>query len=130
MRRCRSGLTLIELVLLAIVLLLIVGLLLKGIQRSRQNSARLHCMANLHKIGAAFQEHEQAFGFFPDAGGRDTEGRVLKANGSPEVSPKQTWGWAYQVLPYLGQQEAWANPDANAWDPLESTCRHASLSIL
>jgi prepilin-type processing-associated H-X9-DG protein len=114
MRPRRPGLTLIELVLLLVVLLLVVGLLFKGIQRSRENSARLHCMANLHKIGTAFQEHEQAVGFFPDAGGRDTEGRALKANGSPEIAPHQTWGWAYQILPYVGQQETWANSDANA----------------
>jgi prepilin-type processing-associated H-X9-DG protein len=114
MRPRRPGLTLIELVLLAIVLLLLAGLLFKGIQRSRESSARLHCMANLQKIGTAFHEHEQAFGFFPDAGGRWTEGRALKPDGSPETAPRQTWGWAYQILPYVGQQETWANPDSSA----------------
>jgi prepilin-type processing-associated H-X9-DG protein len=114
MRCRRPALTAIELVLLAVVFVILVGLLVKGIQRSRENSARLHCMANLQKIGEAFHEHEQTFGWFPDAGGSSTEGRALKVDGSPETAPKQTWGWAYQILPYIGRQETWANADANA----------------
>ena len=114
MRPRRPALTAIELVLLAVVLVILVGLLLKGVQRARESSAQVHCMANLKKIGDAFHEHEQLLGFFPDAGGRWTEGRALKPDGSPETAPNQTWGWAYQILPYLGQQETWANPDSNA----------------
>ena len=114
MRPRRPAITAIELVLLAVVFVILAGLLFKGIQRTRESSARLHCMANLKKIGDAFHEHEQAFGFYPDAGGRWTEGRALRQGGSPETAPNQTWGWAYQILPYLGKQDVWANPDSNA----------------
>jgi prepilin-type processing-associated H-X9-DG protein len=70
-------------------------------------------MANEKKIGDAFHEHEQALGFFADAGGRWDEGRAMRADGTPEKSPNQTWGWAYQILPYLGHADVWADPDAS-----------------
>jgi hypothetical protein len=34
--------------------------------------------------------------------------------GFPASKQNQTWGWAYQILPYLELQNRWKNPDADA----------------
>src|SRR5262249_45998165 len=36
--------------------------------------------------------------------------RVMK-NGQPADYQWQSWGWAYQILPYLEQQTLWAAPE-------------------
>jgi hypothetical protein len=54
MRSRRPAITAIELVLLAVVFMILVGLLLKGIQRTRESSARLSLASRSCTHDAAF----------------------------------------------------------------------------
>src|SRR5262249_45198564 len=38
----------------------------------------------------------------------------------PEVAPKQTWGWAYQILPYIEQDNLWMTPQTLAGQSFRS----------
>jgi prepilin-type processing-associated H-X9-DG protein len=39
------------------------------------------------------------------------KGRSKSADGSPLIAPKQDWGWAYQILPYIEQDIVWRMPN-------------------
>jgi prepilin-type N-terminal cleavage/methylation domain-containing protein len=113
MRVRRSGFTLLELLIVLTILAVLIALIVVGVQRVRESANRAVCANNIAQIGFGFKQHESFLGVFPDGGGHWTEGRAMCSDGSPAVTPNQTWGWAYQLLPYIGQQNLWAVSDSN-----------------
>ena len=114
-RGCRraAGFTLLELLVVIAIIGTLLGLLLPAVQRVREAAARMQCQNNLKQIGLAFQMHEENYRLLPDGGehwdpllfGRSWSG------GTPAIAPKQNWGWAYQILPFLEQDNLWRHPD-------------------
>jgi len=85
---------------------IIVALLLPAVQAAREAARRTQCINNLRNLGLAFQNHLAVNQAFPTGGDTFIHGRVMK-DGTPADFRKQTWGWAYQILPFLEQEVLW-----------------------
>jgi prepilin-type N-terminal cleavage/methylation domain-containing protein len=120
--RGRSGFTLIELLVVIAIVAVLIGLLLPAVQKVREAASRTQCTNNLKQIGLAFHTHSDALGCLPGGGYVHTSDRSFadSAGTKPEVAPKQTWGWAYQILPYIEQDNLWMTPQTFAGQSFRS----------
>jgi prepilin-type N-terminal cleavage/methylation domain-containing protein len=92
----RPAFTLIELLVVIAIIGVLIGLLVPAVQKVREAAARIQCQNNLHQVGLALHNYESSYGHFPTAG---AEGGAFGVTGVGF----ETMGWAYQILPYIEQ---------------------------
>jgi prepilin-type N-terminal cleavage/methylation domain-containing protein len=109
-RRSRLGFTLIELLVVIAIIAILIGLLLPAVQSVREAASRTQCANNLKQMGLAVLMHHDSYEAFPSGGNQFGANRVMN-NGSPAIYTTQSWGWAYQLLPYLEQNPLWSDPN-------------------
>ena len=101
----RSGFTLIELLVSIAIMAVLTAMLLPAVQNARQSARATQCRSNLAQLGEAFHAYHLTHGALP-AGSVDSQ--------SPAVAgpDRFVWGWAVQLLPYLGEQNQSAGLNA------------------
>jgi prepilin-type N-terminal cleavage/methylation domain-containing protein len=110
----RKGFTLIELLVVIAIIGILIGFLLPAVQKVRESANRVTCKNNLKQIGLAFMSHHDVYGVFPSAGLKWTDGNDRTwVNGGPGVGTPagydlQAWGWGYQILPFIEQNNLWS----------------------
>ena len=57
-------------------------------------------------MGLAFHNHQDTFRYFPSGGLGPGEPRTFTGNAPADYS-KQAWGWCYQILPFVEQDNLW-----------------------
>jgi prepilin-type N-terminal cleavage/methylation domain-containing protein len=114
--RRRRGFTLIELLVVIAIIAILIALLVPAVQKVREAANVTTCKNQLKQIGLAFQNHHDAFKVFPSGGTSWRDFSRVMLNGAPADYTKQHWGWAYQILPYIEQENLWAlnTPDETA----------------
>lgn len=113
MRR-RAAFTLVELLVVIAIIGILVALLLPAIQAARESARRAHCINNVKQTSLAVSLHHDALKMFPNDGEHYSSGRKMQGS-KPAIGQQQTWGWMYQMLPYIEERAAWSDPSsANA----------------
>jgi prepilin-type N-terminal cleavage/methylation domain-containing protein len=106
----RHGFTLIELLVVIAIIAILIALLVPAVQKVREAANVATCKNQLKQIGLAWQNHHDTFKVFPSGGGYwgDSGTRTRAPGGGPADYNDQVWGWAYQILPFIEQQDLWA----------------------
>jgi prepilin-type N-terminal cleavage/methylation domain-containing protein len=100
-RRLRYAMTLIELLIVIGIIGILLQLTLPAIEASREAARGTTCANNLRQIGVAMMNHESALRHLPTGGwGWGWMGDPDRGTGE-----NQSGSWAYQLLPYMDQQD-------------------------
>jgi len=102
----RPAFTLVELLVVIAIIGILAMLLMGGAQRGVEAARRLKCRNNVYQLARAALRHEQQHGQFPTGGwGWDWVGDPDRG-----FNKRQPGGWAYNVLPFIEQENLWALP--------------------
>jgi prepilin-type N-terminal cleavage/methylation domain-containing protein len=118
---CRSrttrqrAFTLVELLVVMSIIAALIAILLPAIMKAREASNKTLCANNGRQLGAACWAHHVQHGYFPTAGTADYCGPyyglisvgTTTTAGSPNSGWRQDAGWAFQLLPYLDEENVW-----------------------
>jgi prepilin-type N-terminal cleavage/methylation domain-containing protein/prepilin-type processing-associated H-X9-DG protein len=122
-RRLRQhAFTLIELLVVIAIIAVLIGLLLPAVQKVREAANRISCANNLKQMALAVHNHHDTYSSMPTAGEANNYNwnRTL-VGGSPATGAGQSWGWAYQILPFMEQANVWRYVEPNSTDATQST---------
>jgi prepilin-type N-terminal cleavage/methylation domain-containing protein len=110
-RSLRGAFTLIELLVVIAIIAILIALLVPAVQKVREAANTAQCKNNLKQIGLAWMNHHDTYNVFPSGGTVWTDVARLWTGTSAAKSPAdyrtQHWGWAFQILPLIEQENLW-----------------------
>ncbi|MGE3809536.1 MAG: DUF1559 domain-containing protein [Gemmataceae bacterium] len=109
-QRPSRGFTLVELLVVVAVVGTLIAFLLPILQNVRESARRMRCENNLKQMAFGCQRHQETHQCLPSGGGKRSEDRQL-ISGTPALYDQQTWGWGYQILPFIGHERLWSSTD-------------------
>jgi prepilin-type N-terminal cleavage/methylation domain-containing protein len=121
----RIGFTIVELLVVIAIIAILAALLSAGVQKVRERADVTQCQNNLRQMAAGFLTHHENYECYPSGGTywSDTARTWIKdANGNnlvPADYKTQSWGWMYQILPFIDQKPLWADPTDNNIGPVQ-----------
>jgi len=98
MRKSRRGFTLIELLVVIAIISILMGLLLPAVQKAREAASRISCANNLHQLGLAMHNYENAM-------------ERLPSSSLGNVADRGYATWAVMILPQLEQDNLYRRWD-------------------
>jgi prepilin-type N-terminal cleavage/methylation domain-containing protein len=102
------GFTLVELLVVIAIIAVLIALLVPAVQRAREAANIAQCKNQLKQIGLAFLSHHDTFKVLPSGGASFWwNADCTRSNGVPTDYNTQAWGWAFQILPYIEQNDLW-----------------------
>ncbi len=107
--RSRPAFTLIELLVVIAIIAVLIGLLLPAVQTVREAANRAQCANNLKQLAAAFHDYHGTYKYFPSGGKGPGAARTMLGN-VPAGYATQGWGWCYQILPFVEQENLYNMP--------------------
>lgn len=129
---CRSGMTLVELLVVMTIVSLMVGMTLPALQQVRESSRRTQCSNHMRQVGLGMHRFHEVRGFFPPgaiASGTSFAARSVKRRmGVPEGVEH---GWQVFLLPYIEQQALFDQYDLSAdWrDATNGAARQQEIPV-
>src|SRR5262245_37121679 len=116
--RRRCGFTLIELLVVIAIIALLIALLLPAVQKVREAANRASCGNNLHQLGLAVLQYNDAikylppsrnlFALYPAELAEVTQPNADEPDGDESLGPN----WAVLILPFLEQKTV-----SDMWNP-------------
>jgi prepilin-type N-terminal cleavage/methylation domain-containing protein/prepilin-type processing-associated H-X9-DG protein len=109
--RLRASFTLVELLVVIAIIGVLIALLLPAVQKVREAANRTSCANNCKQMGLGLHNFHDTYGRFPTSGAAWDTTVSYNADGSPHNVKYQVCGWAYQLLPFIEQDNLYKLPD-------------------
>ena len=110
----RHGMTLVELLATIAIIGLLAALLLPALQTARESARRTTCANRMRQVGLALSVFMSGHGTVPAGSSWPHNSRgVMRAVADQEIRrasggvPNSPWNWISQLLPHLGQNNAY-----------------------
>jgi len=117
-RPARRAFTLVELLVVLAIIALLIALLLPAAQKVRETAAHTQCSNNLHQIGLALHSHHSVYDRFPSGGVNAYWAVPTYLASGPALPPAQASGWAFQLLPFIEQDNLYASSSLSLGTPV------------
>lgn len=109
MVRSRPAFSWVEFVLAAAVVVVLVLLLVPAVTKVRVAAARVRCANNVKLLATGVLAYHATHGHFPPGGAAAPDPAL-----TDPAARRGQWTWAYALLPHLGREPLYADPDPAA----------------